>query len=126
MNKIISLISVSAAICILVYSAIVSFSERREYSKVSLDYYLLTPNELSQLTKYCENNPQFTYSAADGPKPTITHLHCHLEEETIYSYAIDHNFEKTSNNLFKREQTEIEFEKSSTGKIILTTVYEYL
>ncbi|MCE2027907.1 hypothetical protein [Sessilibacter corallicola] len=105
-----------------------SFSERREYSKVSLDYYLLTPNELSQLAKYCENNPQFTYSAADGPKPIITHLHCHLEEETINSYAIDHNFEKTSNNLFKREQTEteIEFEKNGTGKIILTTVYEYL
>lgn len=126
MKRIILLISALVVIYGLVYSAIASFSEQREYGKFSLEYYLLTPNQLSQLAKHCENNPQFTYSAADGPKPTITHLNCNLEEESVIAYAIDNNFDKTSTNQFKKEHTEIEFEKNSTGKIIVTTVYEYL
>jgi len=109
-----------------IYGTIVTFSESREYNRASLDYYLLTPKDISQLSKYCENNPRFIYSAADGPKPAIIHLDCFLEEKTISNYANKNNFERVSSNQFKKGSIELEFEKNGADRIILITVYEYL
>ncbi len=126
MRKITALISTSVALLIIIYGAVTTFSESREYGRVSLAYYLLTPKDLSQLSKYCENKPRFSYSSADGPKPAITHLHCDFEENKINSYINKNNFEQASKNQFKKGSTEIGFEKNDFGKIVLTTVYEYL
>ena len=52
MKKIISLILTLIILLIAIYSFAATFSENREYNKVSLDYYLLTPKELSQLSKF--------------------------------------------------------------------------
>jgi hypothetical protein len=105
---------------------VVTFSESREYGRISLDYYLLTPKELSQLSKYCEDDPRFIYSTADGPKPAIIHLQCFIEEKIISNYMNKNNFEKVSSNQFKKGSIEIEFEKNNTDIIKLITVYEYL
>ncbi len=126
MKKITLLILALVILSVVVYGAIVTFSENREYSRISLDYYLLTPKELSQLSKYCENDPRFIYSTADGPKPTIIHLNCYFEEKIMSDYVNKNNFERVSNNQFKKGPIEIEFEKDGTDKVVLTTVYEYL
>jgi hypothetical protein len=126
-KKIISLIfTIIILVLIVVYGALVSFSESREYGRVSLDYYLLTPNELSQLSGYCENDPRFIYSSADGPKPTIIQLHCLFERNVMDEYLIKNKFDQASRNHFKRGDIEIEFEENDSNKVTVTTVYEYL
>lgn len=108
------------------YSALATFSEHREYSRGSLDYYLLTPNDLAEISKLCENEPRFIYSSADGPKPAIIHLHCFYEQIEIDGYLAKNKFIHTSNNHFKKGETEIGFEKNESNKVDVTTVYEYL
>lgn len=126
MRKIIILFLTLIILLVIIYGSMVTFSENREYGRISLDYFLLTPKELSKLSKHCENDPRFVYNTADGPKPAIVHLHCIFEEKIISNYTNKNNFERVSDNHFKKGAIEIEFEKNDIGKIILITVYEYL
>lgn len=126
MKKLLLLIFTLIILSFAIYGTIVTFSESREYSRSSLDYYLLTPNEISKLSKHCENDPRFIYSAADGPKPAIIHLDCFLEEKIISNYANKNNFERVSSNQFKKGSIELEFKQNDADKIMLITVYEYL
>ncbi len=126
MMKVILLIFTLIVLSFTIYGKIVTFSESREYSRASLDYYLLTPKETSQLSKHCENDPRFIYSAADGPKPAIIQLDCFLEEKIVSNFANKNNFHRVSSNQFKKGSIELEFEKNDADKIMLITVYEYL
>jgi hypothetical protein len=125
-SKIVLLFLTLIILSVVGYGAIITFSESREYTKISIDYYLLTPKELSELSKHCENDPRFIYSAADGPKPAIIHLHCFLEEKVISNYANKTNFERISSSQFKKGAIEMEFEKNDAEKVVVITVYEYL
>lgn len=122
MRKIILLISTIIILLAVIYGAIVTFSEDREYGRISLDYYLLTPKELSQLAKHCENDPRFIYSTADGSKPAIIHLQCFFEEKIISNYVNKNDFERVSNNLFKKGSIEMELEKNDAEKIMLNSL----
>lgn len=94
------------------------FSEYRPYGRVSLDYYLLTPKELAQLSKHCENAPEFVYSQADGPKPLMVTLNCVISEEKVISnYANKNNFDRVSATDFKKGSIEIGFVKNDADKI---------
>lgn len=102
------------------------FSESRKYGNFSLDYYLLTPKELTRISKFCEDKPQFIYSSADGPKPTIIHLHCFFEQKKVDDYLTRNKFDYISQGHFKKGTTEIKIETDNKNKVIVTTVYEYL
>lgn len=110
---------------IAVYGVLISFSESREYGRISLDYYPLTPKDLSQISKHCENDPRFIYSSADGPKPTIIHLHCFFEPKAIDDYLVNNKFDQVSQNYFKRGAIEIKFEENDSNMVAITTIYEY-
>lgn len=126
MRKIILPALVLTIILIVTYGAVVTLSESREYGKFSLDYYLLTPKDLSDLSKHCESKSRFVYNSADGPKPSIVHLYCPIEDKIISSHIEKNNFQRVSDNQFKKEAIEIEFKRNNTGKVSLITIYEYL
>jgi hypothetical protein len=120
--------AVFALLLVMVYVALTTFSDRREYDSVSLDFYLLTPKELSMISKYCENTPRFIYSSADGTKPAIIHLHCLFERKAATDYLINNEFNELSLNRFRRNDIEIEFEldKTDNSKVAIATAFEYL
>lgn len=68
----------------------------------------------------------FVYNSADGPKPSIVHLYCPIEDKIISSHIEKNNFQRVSDNQFKKEAIEIEFKRNNTGKVTLITIYEYL
>jgi hypothetical protein len=100
-------------------------SEGREYGKVGLDYYILTPTDLSNLADYCEDDPRFRYSSADGPKPSTVHLHCLLDQKSAESYLMEKEFVQLSEGQFERETVKIVLEKNDDGEVFLTTSLEW-
>jgi len=115
-----------AFLSIAVYSVFAIFSENREYGRLSLEHYLLTPVDLSQISEHCEDAPRFIYSSADGTKPTIVHLHCSLEKNKIDEYLLRSTYMQISVGHFKKDSTEIEFEKDTNSKVTTVSAYEYL
>ena len=61
------------ALVTLAYSAWVLFPipGTNKYGKLSLDYLLLTPEDIANIATFCEQKPQFTHIAANGPAPVI-------------------------------------------------------
>ncbi|TQV69646.1 hypothetical protein FKG94_22905 [Exilibacterium tricleocarpae] len=126
MKKVILLIFIFIALLsVVAYSALSVFSERREYGKLSLEYYLLTPKELSKISNHCVDDSRFIYSSADGPKPAIIHLHCSFERNEVDKYLTQNGFRQISRSQFKKGAVEIEFEEDGKNKVVVTTVYEY-
>lgn len=64
--------SLLAAAGIGAYVLAAVLAEDRAYSKASLDYLILTPKVIRNLPLEQAEDIQFTYSAADGPKPAIS------------------------------------------------------
>jgi len=121
-----TLILITGMLLALKWFATAIFSEYRPYGRVSLDYYLLTPKELAQLSKHCENAPEFVYSQADGPKPLMVTLNCVIfEEKVISNYANKNNFDRVSATHFKKGSIEIGFVKNDADKITSIIFYEY-
>jgi hypothetical protein len=57
---------------VIVYSISAVLSDDRTYSRLSLDYLILTPEIIKDLPFELPAEAEFTYSAADGPKPAIS------------------------------------------------------
>lgn len=54
------------------YYAIISLSERRDFSKSSLDYYLLAPNLFKNLSSADSIGERYIYSSNDGNEPMVS------------------------------------------------------
>lgn len=57
---------------IVIYSISAVLSDDRTYSRLSLDYLILTHEIIKDLPFELPSEAEFTYSAADGPKPAIS------------------------------------------------------
>lgn len=104
------------------YTVFVSFSEHREYSRKSLDYYLLTPPELSAMSELCMDKPVFIYSSADGPKPTIVTMNCTIDREEIESYIKSKEFQLDNDGVYKNGGIEIQVTTNPLGKKVTSIV----
>jgi len=119
-----TLMLITGMLLALKWFATAIFSEYRPYGRVSLDYYLLTPKELAQLSKHCENAPEFVYIQA--PNLLMVTLNCVISEEKVISnYANKNNFDRVSATHFKKGSIEIGFVKNDADKITSIIFYEY-
>ncbi len=91
-----------------VYLTLISFSEHREYSQGSLDYYWLNPSELSAMSELCIDRPVFVYRSADGPKPTIVSMNCTIAREQFDAYAKSNAFLLDDDALYSNGQVELQ------------------
>jgi hypothetical protein len=91
------------------YAAFVAFSEHREYSPRSFDYYLLTPAELSAISKLCTNQPAFIYRSADGPKPVIVTMSCEIDKEAMGRHLSTGGFQLIAGQ-YKKGDVEVQIE----------------
>lgn len=104
------------------YATFISFSEHREYSGFSLDYFLLTPAGLSKLSKECKDSPTFIYSSADGPKPTIVTLNCTIPENKLEEQLHSDGFNYI-NGLYQKEGVQIQIINDPAYKVVTSVVY---
>jgi len=104
------------------YATFISFSEHREYSGFSLDYFLLTPAGLSRLSKECKDSPTFIYSSADGPKPTIVTLNCTIPENKLEEQLRSDGF-YLINGLYQKEGGQIQVIKDPAYNVVTSVVY---
>ncbi|QEW07100.1 hypothetical protein [Nitrincola iocasae] len=93
-----ALILVFVAVAIIIgsvfYVARIGFSEHHEYSYKSLDYFLLTPSEMSTMTKFCEDKPRFISRLVSGPNSiSITTMNCTLAIDVILTHLKDIGFQ---------------------------------
>jgi hypothetical protein len=110
-----------------IYTAFASFSEHREYTPRSLDYYLLTPVELTSLSKLCMDQPAFIYSSADGPKPGIVTMSCEIDKEAIDRHLKTSGFQPIGGH-YKKEDVEVQieanpFEEKITSIALIEPIY---
>jgi hypothetical protein len=68
------------------YYILASLADHREYRKYSIDYWILTPKEISSISKFCKDAPNFIYSAADGVKPMVVQLKCTATSGKVFGY----------------------------------------
>jgi hypothetical protein len=92
----------------LFYTVFINFSEHREYTGKSLDYYILTPSELSQMSELCIDRPSFIYNADDGPKPTIVVMNCTIELEGAEKYLKTKGLIAKGHGIYKDEDIEVQ------------------
>lgn len=118
-----SVFLISALIVVAIsYATFISFSEHREYSGFSLDYFLLTPVELSKLSKECKGSPAFIYSSADGPKPTIVTLNCTIPVNKLEEKMRSDGFYYI-NGLYQKEGVQIQIASDVADKVVTSVVY---
>ena len=104
------------------YATFISFSEHREYSGFSIDYFLLTPVELSKLSKECIDSPTFVYSSADGPKPTIVTLNCTIPVNKLEEQMRSDGFYYIK-GLYQKEGAQIQTIIDPADKVVTSVVY---
>lgn len=104
------------------YAIFISFSEHREYSSVSLDYFLLTPAELSKLSKKCKDTPTFVYSSADGPKPVIVTLNCTIPVDILEEQMRFSGFSYL-NGIYQKEGAQIQVTNDSADNVVVSVAY---
>lgn len=104
------------------YATFICFSDRREYSGFSLDYFLLTPEVLSKLAKECQDSPAFIYSSADGPKPTIVTLNCTIPMNKLEEKMRSDGFHSV-NGLYQKEGAQIQIASDVADKVVTSVVY---
>lgn len=103
------------------YAVIVSFSEHQEYSSGSLVYYLLTPAELSTISKQCKDNPSFVYSSADGPKPTIVTMSCTIAKRDFENQMSSSGFQYVD-GFYQERNVKIQVINSSDGEKVTSVI----
>lgn len=107
---------------VILYATFISFSEHREYSVFSLDYLLLTPAELSELSKECKESPTFVYSSADGPKPTIVTLNCAIPANILEEQMRTAGFNYV-NGLYQKGGVQVQSTTDSADKVVKSVAY---
>ncbi len=118
-----SLLIIIVSIAVVIsYATFISFSEHREYSDTSLDYFLLTPTELSKLSKECEESPAFVYSSADGPKPTIVTLNCTIPVDKLEEQMLSAGFSYV-NGFYQKEDVQIQVTNDAKDNAVISVAY---
>ena len=109
-----------------VYCIFASFSEHREYKKLSIDYWLLTPTEITDIAAHCSDAAHFIYSAADGPKPLVVQLSCSLNDVDVIQYVERAGFVTESSEHYRNDQKELVWVRDAEGKTIGVTLLTFL
>jgi len=108
------------------YCALASFSEYREYRKFGIDYWILTPKEVSGIANFCKDDPGFIYSAADGPKPLVVQLTCFATTRDVTRHLEQNGFVKADAGNYKKDKKEIELTLDAEGKLAAATMLVFL
>lgn len=108
------------------YFALVSFSEYREYKKSSIEYWILTPSEIANISGFCESESSFIYSAADGAKPLITHLKCKAAEIDVVNYLLQNGYAKKGEVTYQKDRNEIELTRNEKGALVMVSLLIFL
>lgn len=113
-------------IALFLYTVFISFSESRSYGKLSLDYWVLSPDVLRQLSGSCRSSPQFRYSAADGPKPAIIIMSCSVPKSSFLEVMEEAGFQQVDAEKYESGRTQVM--ASTTGRENLegVIVFEHL
>lgn len=108
-----------------IYVVFVSFSENRAYKQPGIDFWILTPTLIVDLVERCKSEPHFIYSAADGPKPTVTTLQCTLVTDDL-GHLVQQGFSRISEYQFKKDTSEIEITWNDKGEVTSISLLEFL
>lgn len=121
------ILTLLAFIACIAYAAYISFFDHREFGKYSIDYLLLTPGDLMAIADFCETEPAFIYSSADGPKPTITTLRCRLGAASLNNYIGQSTaFEKLPSGVYSDGTRELDTQPRDAAVIHAVTILDYL
>ena len=124
MKKIVVFSAIILFFCVCLYTAYISLSECRRYSKLSLDNWVLTSAEIAEVAKYCRDEPVFIYRAGDGPKPSILEVNCEFADGVVELFSgID--FVKVNDDHFRKGAWEFEVLRVDS-KVISVSQMEYL
>jgi hypothetical protein len=104
------------------YAIFISFSEHWEYTRKSLDYYILTPPEIAQMSELCIQTPGFIYSSADGPKPTIVQMNCTISPEDAEKYLESKDLLSKGNGVYINEEIEVQLNMNQDGEDVTSVV----
>lgn len=116
MRIIVSVLLVLAVVFLIgIYAVFVSFSEHREYPSNSLISYLLTPAELSIISKQCKDKPIFVYSSADGPKPAVVTMNCSIAKRDFENQIRSGGFQYID-GLYQKGSVQIQIVTSTVGE----------
>ena len=97
-NPILSIVAAFTALtlALLLYALSVILSEHKSYKSGSFYDILLTPKILSDISLLCLDvsldEANYVYSSADGTKPTINTLTCHLDMDKLDKLLTENRF----------------------------------
>tara|TARA_B110000211_G_scaffold13285_1_gene13888 strand:- start:1361 stop:1768 length:408 start_codon:yes stop_codon:yes gene_type:complete len=116
------------------YYAIISLSERRDFSKSSLDYYLLAPNLFKNLSSADSIEERYIYSSSDGNKPMVISFIFHSIKDSaqiksdLKEYLNSNGYKLVGSNFSDGENREITIETTDNNAIVIVklTMLEYI
>jgi hypothetical protein len=113
---------IGVALLIGAYCLMALVSEQRTYGPMSPDYLLLTPKLIRQLPVGQAEEVAYAYSAADGPKPTVSSIefvakeaHRAELESGIRTYLTGLGFVEKSPGQFAQTRHEVAVESTPMG-----------
>jgi hypothetical protein len=104
------------------YSLFITFAEHREYSNLSLDYFVLTPEGLAKLSHKCNDSPNFIYSSPDGPKPGIVILNCNIPRKILEEQLRSDGFDYVEGQ-YENYEGEIQIITDSEYNVVTSVVF---
>ena len=116
------------------YYSMISLSERRDFSKSSLDYYLLVPNLFKNLSSANIIEERYIYSSSDGNKPMVISLIFHSMKDSaqiksdLKEYLNGNGYKMVRSSFSDGENREITIEATDTNAnvIVKLTMLEYI
>ncbi|MEL0633916.1 hypothetical protein V6237_14125 [Pseudoalteromonas carrageenovora] len=116
------------------YYAIISLSERRDFAKSSLDYYLLAPNLFKNLSPSDSIEERYIYSSSDGNKPMVISFIFHSIKDSaqiksdLKEYLNSNGYKLVGSSFSDGENREITIETTDNNAnvIVKLTMLEYI
>lgn len=116
------------------YYVIRSLSERRDFSKSSLDYYLLAPNLFKNLSSADSIGERYIYSSSDGNKPMVISFIFHSIKDSaqiksdLKEYLNSNGYKLVGSSFSDGENREITIETTDNNAnvIVKLTMLEYI
>jgi len=112
----------------------ISLSERRDFSKSSLDYYLLAPNLFKNISSADIIEERYIYNSSDGNKPMIISLIFHSMKDStqikneLREYLNANGYKMVGSSFSDGENRKIIIEATDNNinVIVKLTMLEYI
>ncbi|MEG3753570.1 hypothetical protein [Psychromonas arctica] len=116
------------------YYSMISLSERRDFSKSSIDYYLLAPNLFKNFSSADIIEERYIYSSSDGNKPIVISFIFHSMKDSaqikgdLKEYLNGNGYKMVGSSFSDGGNREITIEATDNNAnvIVKLTMLEYI